>query len=767
MPAPRRRRRGRGWMAAMMAAALGGSAVRADVPVPAGLEAMLDVHCVACHRGAKAKGGFDLGTVVAEGAAAEDVLRAVRRRLAKQDMPPADELDRPSVEEYAAAVGAIDAVVEPAWREVPAVRRLNRAQWWRSVRDALGPEVLDGVDPDEWLPADEVGEGFDTTADTLAMPPLVVEKYLDAAERVAERAVTLPTQSRVRRVAPGQLRRQGSGRTDGEWAWLSTGGTLSARATIGDAAEYAVEVRVAAQQAGPDVARMAIEVDGRRVATHDVPQGVDAPATVRWSGRLDAGERRVSVRFLNDYWNPKHPDPAQRDRNLAVGSITIEGPFGPVADPPFERRAREWAGEGPVRSRLERVAGAIGEQVFRRPIAAEDARALATTAVAASRGEDGTDAAGWEPALRALVTAMLVDPRFLLRVEPACAPGTAGACALPAWTLAERLSYFLWSSAPDAALRAAANDDRLLDEAAIRAEVARMLLDPRASALAERFAVQWLGIDRLESRQLDRLAYPDVDPALLAMMREETERLVSRVVRGELPIRALLDGRTTQVTPRLARHYGFAEAAPADDGWASVQLPEGRPGGVLAHGSVLVATSNPTRTSPVKRGKWVLEALLDAAPPPPPPGVPTLPEAPLDRANRSMRELMQMHRADPDCAVCHVRMDAIGLAFERWDADGRRRETVDGLPVTDESEMPDGSILRGAAAVAAVVGEGHGFERSLARHLLVFALGRGTADADDALLDRLAREAREHGSFPRLVEGIVTSSAFRSRRPRP
>lgn len=767
MPGSRHRHRGREWMGPILAAVCLGPPASADVPLPAGIEAMLDVHCVGCHRGAKAKGGFDLGPAMAEGAMAEDLLRAVRRRLAKQDMPPADEVDRPSIDEYAAAVAALDGVVAPAWREVPAVRRLNRAQWWRSVRDAVGAEVLAGIDVDEWLPADEVGEGFDTTADTLTMPPLVVEKYLDAAERVAERAVTLPTQSRVRRFGVGQLRRQGSGRTDGEWAWLSTGGTLAARATIDEAADYVVEVRVAAQQAGPEVARMAIEVDGRRVGTHDVPQGVQAPGTFRWSGRLEPGVRRVGVRFLNDFWDPKHPDPAQRDRNLAVGSIVIEGPLGPVADPPFERQARDWAGAGPLEERLQRVALIIGEQVFRRPLTAEDASALATTAVTASRDDDSREAAAWEPALRALVTAMLVDPRFLLRVEPTCESGAEGACALPTWTVAERLSYFLWSSAPDAALRAAAADGRLHDEATLRAEVARMLEDPRASALAERFAVQWLGIDRLETRQLDRTAYPDVDPALLALMREETERLVARVVRGEAPIRTLLDGRVTDVTPRLARHYGFAEVLPTDDGWATVQLPEGRPGGVLAHGSVLAATSNPTRTSPVKRGKWVLEALLDAAPPPPPPGVPTLPEAPLDRANRSMRELMELHRADPDCAVCHVRMDAIGLAFERWDADGRRRETVDGLPVIDASEMPDGSILRGAAAVAAVVGEGHGFERSLARHLVVFALGRGTAEADDALLDRLAREAREHGSFPRLVEGIVTSPAFRSRRPRP
>ena len=239
-------------------------------------------------------------------------------------------------------------------------------------------------------------------------------------------------------------------------------------------------------------------------------------------------------------------------------------------------------------------------------------------------------------------------------------------------------------------------------------------------------------------------------------MRRETELLFLDVVRGARPVRALLESRTTQVDSRLAAHYGLA--APPADGWEVRDIPPERGGGVLGHGSVLVATSNPTRTSPVKRGKWVMQALLDDAPPPPPPGVPQLPERPEDAKGLSIRELMALHRANPDCASCHVRMDAIGLAFESNAPDGRLRTGFD-----DASELPDGSILRGVRGIGDLLARDRAFERSLARQLLVYALGRGTAEADDALVDDLAARLRDTGSFAELVEGIVLSDAFRTR----
>jgi hypothetical protein len=735
--------------------------VPGDVALPEGLGALLDAHCIDCHGGITTKGGLDLRPARADGRATDDLLRAVRRRLARRDMPPEDEPERPSDEEYAAAVASIDRAVPPAWREVPTVRRLNRAQWLGAVRDVFGADALDGLSTDDLLPADDVGEGFDTTADTLGLPALLVEKYMDAAERVAARSALPPSLERRRTVQAGSLvRAGGGGNVRGELAWLSSQGTLSARLDLPRAGRYRIEARVTAQQAGDAPARAALEVDGRRVRAEDVTVSSPALATLSHEAELPAGEHAFSVRFLNDYWNPKADDPSQRDRNLAVADVTVTGPIGAVEDPSFERRATAIAGTGAAGVRLSRVASTIGEEMFRRPVSRDEAIELVSTATRAA-GPTPT----WDGLLRSLATALMVDPRFLLRIEPTCAGGT---CDLPPATVAERMAFFLWSSVPDDALRAAAQSGALSDEAGRRAEVVRMLADPRAASLAERFAVQWLGIDRLESKSLDAQSYPGVDPALVADMRRETERLFDDVVRGRRPLRALLEARTTTLSPRLAAHYGWptGPGGPRAPGRTDVEctIPDDRPGGILGHASILLATSNPTRTSPVKRGRWVLDALLDVPPAPPPPGVPQIPEDPLGRAGRSMRELMELHRSNPDCASCHVRMDAVGLAFERFDADGRVRGLVDGLPVDDVTELPDGRVLEGVSGVEAMVGEGDSFERALVRHLLVYALGRGTADADDPLLDALASRARAHGSFAELVGDIVASDAFRRKR---
>ncbi|MFM8699467.1 MAG: DUF1592 domain-containing protein, partial [Phycisphaerales bacterium] len=736
-----------------LAAAIAG--VPGDVALPEGLGALLDAHCIDCHGGITTKGGLDLRLACSDGRASEDVLRAVRRRLARRDMPPEDEPERPSEEQYAAAVASIDRAVPPAWREVPLVRRLNRAQWLGAVRDVFGADALDGLSPDELLPADDVGEGFDTTAATLGLPALLVEKYMDAAERVAARIALPPSLERRRVVQAGSLMRAGGGgNSRGELAWLSSQGTLSARLDLPGAGRYRIEARVTAQQAGDAPARAALEVDGRRATAEDVTVSAPALATIAHELNLAAGEHAFSVRFLNDYWNPTADDPSQRDRNLAVAEITVTGPIGVVEDPAFERRATAIGGTGAAGVRLSRVAMEFGEDLFRRGVSKDEAMELVATATRAA-GPNPT----WDGLLRALATAMMVDPRFLLRIEPACAEGT---CDLPPQALAERVAFFLWSSVPDAELRASVAAGQLDDEAGRRYHVARMLADPRAASLAERFAVQWLGIDRLESRSLDAQAYPGVDAALVADMRRETERLFDDVVRGRRPLRALLEARTTTLSPRLATHYGWAPADGTDA--FECAIPDGRPGGILGHASILLATSNPTRTSPVKRGRWVLDALLDVPPAPPPPGVPQIPEDPLGRAGRSMRELMELHRSNPDCASCHVRMDAVGLAFERFDADGRVRSVVDGLPVDDVTELPDGRVLEGVSGVEQLVAEGDAFERALARHLLVYALGRGTADADDALLDALAARARVHGSFAELVGDILASDAFRRRR---
>ncbi len=772
------------------------------------LDATLRTHCLDCHDGARGKGGFDLNTVL--DGAQPSALRAIRARLARQDMPPVEETERPSAAEYAAMIAAIDAAVPPARREVPLVRRLNRWQVANSIRDTIGSlgaeasaQIKAGLSVDTstpppafaqslraialaTLPADDVGEGFDTTAATLGLPPLLVEKFLVSAEAVAAAAVLPPSQQRTMEAALGSLERRGQGGQHDGVQVLATNGSLTASFTVTLPGTYRFEATCSASRAGPDVARASVLVDGatvqaqalqpsaptdgdgrKRPGNRDTPpeqgargtsppsgpavDGIEVPfertkpGMLVWQGRLEPGSHRIGVAFLNDYYNPKEPNPAVRDRNLHLHGMRLVGPLEPTTPTPFQRWASDIAGKGSTTQQLRRVATALATELFRVPVEDRDGQTLARTAIDAAGGSK----APFDDQLRALVTAVLVDPRFLLRVE---APTAAGRSVrnLTGSELASRLAFFLWASVPDRALRDAASRGELSKPGPLRAQIQRMLADPRADALAERFFTQWLGIDGLELRQFDPAIYPGLDARMLTLMQQETRDLCGRIVRGELPVRALLDSTESAGTKELRAFYEVADAP--------------RPPGIFGHGSVLAATSNPTRTSPVKRGKWVLEALLDQAPPPPPPGVPQLPEGATNTEDRSMRELMAMHRANPDCASCHVRMDAIGLAFERFDANGRTRTLVDGHAVEDTTELPGGATIDGVPGVATMVGAGTAFERSLARRLLVYALGRGTAEADDPLVAELAARLARDRSFESLVMGIAMSDAFQRRR---
>jgi len=796
------------------------------------LETPLRTHCLDCHDGARGKGAFDLNTVL--DGAQPSALRAVRARLVRQDMPPIEESERPSAAEYAAMIAAIDAAVPPARREVPLVRRLNRWQVANGIRDTIGslgaeastatkpgasasteanertaPQVdassvtkpSSGADASTQppafaqslratalatLPADDVGEGFDTTASTLALPPLLVEKFLVSAEAVAAAAVLPPSQETTQDAALGSLERRGQGGQHDGVQVLATNGSLTASFMVTLPGTYRFEATCSASRAGPDVARAAVLVDGTTVLSQawDPPEPNDAaagrapgkgktpsgrgasggnappaartasaaipfervsPGTLVWQGPLEPGAHRIGVAFLNDYYNPQEPNPLARDRNLHLHGMRLIGPLEPTTPTPFQRWAMEIAGKGSTTQQLRRVATALASELFRVSVEDRDGQALARTAIEAAGGSK----APFDDQLRALVTAVLVDPRFLLRVEAPPAEGRS-VRTLTGHELASRLAFFVWASVPDQALRDAASRGDLSKPGPLRTQIQRMLADPRADALAERFFPQWLGIDGLEMRQFDPAIYPGLDARMLTLMQQETHELCGRVVRGELPVRALLDATESDAVQELRAFYEGAGAA--------------RPPGIFGHGSVLAATSNPTRTSPVKRGKWVLEALLDQAPPPPPPGVPQLPEGATNTEHRSMRELMAMHRANPDCASCHARMDAIGLAFERFDANGRMRTTVDGHAVEDTTELPGGATIHGVTGVATMVGTGTAFERSLTRRLLVYALGRGTADADDPLVASLAARLDRDRSFESLVMGIAMSDAFQQRR---
>ena len=361
------------------------SAQAGNVAIPEEIRPILAAHCVDCHEGARAKAGLDLAVALAAGMADEGVVRGLRRRFARRDMPPATEAERPSDAEYRAAVAAIDAVVAPAVREVPAVRRLNRAQYAGAVRDVLG---FDADAVLALLPRDEIGEGFDTTAATLALPPLLVEKYLDAAEAIADACVP-PASRSCKRVYDGDsLERRGAGHAHDGVAWLATTGTLTARIEVAHAGVHRIAIDACGQFAGDEDPILQVLCDGVARKTESIRAGSGSLQSVVVEAPLGRGEHTVAARFANDFWDPKNADPARRDRNLGVARIVIEGPLGEVAPSAFALRMQPVAAGADDAARLSAIASAVGEELFRRPLSSDESAELAETA----RNAAGADA---------------------------------------------------------------------------------------------------------------------------------------------------------------------------------------------------------------------------------------------------------------------------------------------------------------------------------------------------------------------------------------
>jgi hypothetical protein len=714
--------------------------------------AFLTAWCLDCHDGSRAKGRINLEGVVARLGGGErtvedaDLLRRARMRVMDGIMPPPD-AEQPPREERSRAAPVLARLARVAPEHIvppgTAPRRLNRAEYANTVRDLFGVDIAEiGA-----LPPDDVGAGFDNVASVLSLSPAAFERMVEIAEGVAARACPDLDNagSRSQRFRGRDLRPQGNvGRAAGQTVVLWSNGHAERTVELPRDGIYALSFTGFGVQAGPEPVRCALVVDGGPVAQFDLPETEGASGTRRAEVRLRGGVHRVGVAFLNDFYRP---GPPVEDRNMAVESLVVEGPLDrPVAA--AWRAAMDAACAG--QDAAERAW--LVRRLLRRPATGED---MALLERACAPAPAGTDAAR-----RAAIVALLVHPEFLFRIEEDPPAGTPVRDLAP-HEIATRLSYFLWASAPDEALIRAADRGDLATPAERARQVARMLRDPRASALAERFAPQWLGMDGLETRMPDAAQFPGVDAALMQAMRSETILFFDSVLREDRPAAALLDADWTFMDARLAAHYGVP--APATPGMRRVPAPADRGGGVLAHAAVLLATSNPTRTSPVKRGKWVLEALLDAAPPPPPPGTPQLAERAEDRHGLTLREALERHRQDPACAACHRTMDALGFAFEHYDAVGRHRDRADGAPVDARGELPDGRTVASLAEVRAVVLADTAFVRSLAKHLLVYATGREAGPADEAAVDALVEMVGPHPTLREVVVAVTESPAFLKR----
>lgn len=720
--------------------------------------------CFDCHSGAEAEGGFAMEKFADTAAVQGDRRRweRVYKLLKVGNMPPAD-VDQPSEEQRAEAVAWLDRTlfyVDCSVAQDPGrvtVRRLNRNEYNHTIRDLVGVDFEPAAD----FPSDDVGYGFDNIGDVLTVPPLLIEKYLAAAEEIAARAILTKDPDYLKSVSGArELRSEGAVHDREDAKALVSRGTVSRRITFPRKGEYVVRIEASADQAGPEPAKMEVEIEGSGKRVFDI-RGQRQQETYEFKIQVDEGRRRVGATFINDYYNEKE----KADRNLYVHSIGVEGPFGvPVRLPESHQRliAATPGGNVSPEEAARRNLQPLVRRAFRRPVSDRDLEPYVQfVSRALQRGEK------FERGMQVALQAVLVSPEFLFRVETPGGPKWDGRSErITDHELATRLSYFLWASLPDDELFAAAEAGRLQQPDVLEAQVRRMLQDPRSERLVSSFAGQWLGLRKLATNEVapDPAVFPDFNDQVRRDLWLETERFFGAIVREDRRITDLINGRYTFVNERLAKLYGIPGVQGEE--FRQVDVDGSRRSGIVTHGSILTLTSYPTRTSPVKRGEWVLSNLLGDAPPEPPPVVPALDETQKAHPDLSLREQLVLHRADPGCASCHVVMDEIGFGLENFDAIGRWRDKDGPHPINPVGTLPGGETFSGPAELVAILSQRQDdFTRCLAEKLLTYALGRGLEYYDRCTINNIVQRTRESDyRFSALVLGIVSSDPFQKRR---
>jgi Protein of unknown function (DUF1592)/Protein of unknown function (DUF1588)/Protein of unknown function (DUF1587)/Protein of unknown function (DUF1585)/Protein of unknown function (DUF1595) len=776
-------------------------------PVPAApstfetvVKPFLTMNCYLCHNDRLKNADVNLqayetpASIVADPATWEKVV--MKMRTGQMPPPP---MSHPTDADVASITGWIEGELERADRAAPpdpgrvTARRLNRTEYNNTVRDLLGVTLR----PADDFPQDDSGYGFDNVADVLSLSPVLMEKYMAAAERVARAALfglgdLQPTLVRLQ-PAGAKIEPNLTALTDYDVTGLSLPNALHVVHRFPVEGEYLFRVVLSgARPAGSEPLSVGLSVDGgrQRILTLD-PEGAASffedrqdfsGKTREFRARVAAGEHWIAASIVRLYEglpasfggpNPsKRPAPSPRPlkpgeepvpaNGPRVRHLEIVGPFDPVPGPTRASLEKVYVcghlhgGHGP--GCLRRIVADLARRAYRRPVSPAEVAPLVRLASTARQEGDS-----FEEALGASVQAILVSPDFLFRIERD--PKADGATRpIGEHELASRLSYFLWASMPDQELRRCADEGTLRQPRVLAAQVRRMLKDEKAGALVEAFGGQWLQFRALESVSPDRERFPDFDNALRLAMRKETELFLGELVREDRSILDLLDARYTFLNERLARHYGIAGVHGSE--FRRVDLPvAGRRSGVLTQGSVLTVSSYATRTSPVLRGKWILENVLAAPPPDPPAGTPRLDEAKIAESG-SLRHQMEAHRRNATCAACHSRMDPLGFGLENYDGIGAWR-SADGKYAIDASgALPDGRTFHGPEEMKAILKEDReAFAVCVTEKMLTYALGRGLERPDRRVVREIAqRLADRQYRFSALVEEIAKSLPFQMRR---
>lgn len=754
-------------------------------------EAFVGRYCLGCHSERAKAGGFVLeGVAHADASLRPDVWEKVAKRVRAREMPPAG-MPRPQESSAAAFLGGLIGELDRGGHRAPyagspVIRRLNRTEYTNAVRDLLSIELpLDAE-----LPQDQTAAGFDNIGDALSMSPLLLERYLNVARRVSALATGTGEASPVVEIFPAtgtQAVWQGEGMPFGTRGGIRVthffpkDGDYDLRAFLAKESLTPLEgvrffrMRLAKMKAGSHT--VVVTFPDEYAEREGPVLNVGGPGGAALGGPLDVlgSAVRPTIEFRVD---------GRRVKLFEIGGMTAgEAAFDGLPGPPVLGRIEiagpynaTGPGETPSRARIfvcrpapagvdegdcaKRILTPLVRRAFRRSLVPTDLNPFLKTFRVARSANKPFDAA-----IAAAIRDVLLAPDFLFRLEFDSTQGAPGSAQpVTEFELASRLSFFLWSSIPDDQLLDAAAAGKLRDPKMLEREVRRMLADGRSTAVMDNFAAQWLGLRELAGAAPDKELFPEFDAALAAGFQTETRLFVNSLIRENRSVLDLLRANYTYLDERLAGHYGIAEVTGPGFRRVPLDSASGR-GGLLTHGSVLLLTSHSTRTSPVLRGKWILENLLNSPPPAPPANVPPLEEKAGDGRKLTAREQVERHRANPSCASCHDRIDPLGFALENYDVIGRWRTKDEGGPINASAKMLGGTEFTGPQGLKGMLlGRADEFVHATLERLLTYALGRELDARDQPTIRAILRQtAAAEYRFHDLVLAIVRSAPFQMR----
>ncbi len=767
---------------------------------------LMQSFCIDCHNADFKEAGLDLSRFESLSDLSASEIKRVVEMVRFGAMPPED-YDTPEIEERKKLVTALEETMfsatcdlRPQAGKVTA-RRLNRSEYNHSIRDLFGLDLQ----PANQFPSDEVGGGFDNNGDVLSLSPMLIEKYLQAAETVSQAVLVDPDDlPKLSLDAPGdQLAIYGEPLVGSFYGrFIDRDSFLWVDLELPYEGEYSISVRGGVTDEKADPIPVAIcDEDGLVLAVDKLKYfgGGGSGDSMRQTVSLSKGKHRLLFVPIHDERELKvgedrldvaegmdpervkaikaklgQPVPVTRGIDAEAypfmfRALSVSGPkrrpesaFPPKQFEIIRKRPSGRPGRyrDVTKTAMENLKPLM-RRMFRGPVSDDDVRPYAEL-VKQTTDESKSFYRGMQIA----VSALLVSPRFLFRVETPAAetkPNEFGDLPLSQHQLATRLSYFLWSSTPDEALLDLA-DRGELKAATVQQQIDRMLKDPRADALAANFAAQWLGLRNLAGHDADEAKYPMFTDELKSAMNRETELFFMHVVRNNLPISEFLTADYTFANETLARHYGLDRSGDDAKEFQQVSLTETPRRGLLSHASILTLTSTPTRTSPVLRGKWILENILGIKAPEPPAGVPDLDETQAAADNATLREQLELHRQSPSCASCHRVMDQLGFGLDDFNAVGQFRTEDAGQPIDASGALPDGRSFNGGAELSKMLGktETSALARTLIERLLTFAIGRELTPDDRCTIDEIVAETQpDQFRLADIVAAVVHSRQFR------